>query len=91
MTPHTKNCVNMLQWNARSIVANKCNLIKYIQDNVTDIVILQETHIKPKQTFSVRGYNSVQKTRNDGKGGVGFLIAKSISYSKIELVNNFNN
>lgn len=88
--PRTKKCLNILQWNARSVVANKPSLVNYIQNNPTDVIILAETWIKPSTKFSITGYNLVHNSRNDGKGGVGILISKNFAFTKEKINANFN-
>ena len=52
-----------------------------IEDQKPDIFALVETHLKPKQDISIKGYIFKALSReNKGGGGIGILIKKEISY-----------
>ena len=79
--------VIITQWNANSITAHKAELIKFInqQQRKPDVIIIQETFLKPKQVFTLDGYNVERNDREIGKkGGVATLLRKGIHYRKIE-------
>ena len=52
-----------------------------IEDQKPDIFALVETHLKPKQDISIKGYIFKALSReNKGGGGIAILIKKEISY-----------
>lgn len=91
---NTKNKINMfsiLQWNSRSIISNKSNLLNYLKNNANpDIIVLSETWLKPHNNFKINSYNLIQKCRVNGKGGVGILVKQNINYNIIDINYNFN-
>ena len=61
----------LLQWNARSLIANGQEFKGYI-DNLIEkpnVICVQETWLKPQMDFTVKGYIAVRKDRESGKGG----------------------
>ena len=79
--------VIITQWNANSVTAHKAELIKFInlQQRKPDVIIIQETFLKPKQVFTLDGYNVERNDREIGmKGGVATLLRKGIHYRKLE-------
>ena len=63
--------VIILQWNARSLLANGQEFKQFIKEMATkpDIVCVQETWLKPRLDFVVHGYTVIRRDRNDGVGG----------------------
>jgi len=61
----------ILQWNARSLIANGQEFNKYIlnQERCPDIICVQESWLKPCLNFSLKGYITVHKDRQGGNGG----------------------
>lgn len=61
----------ILQWNARSLIANGQEFKKYI-DNLIEkphIICIQETWLKPQMDFIIKGYNVIRNDREYGRGG----------------------
>lgn len=63
----------ILQWNCRSVRAQRDELLMLISDHNPHIIVLCETWLKEIQSFFIRNYKIVRKDRQDGYGGV--LIA----------------
>lgn len=82
--------LTVLQWNCRSIKANKLSLIKYISINPVDVIVLSETWLQENDTFDIRGFNNIRRDRRDGKAGVAIFISHKITFSEINLSNNFS-
>lgn len=82
--------LHILQWNARSLFANKASLQNFLISNPVDIIVLSEIWLKPSSNFHLKGYNFVKKCRDDGKGGVGILLADGLFYREFKIKNNFN-
>ena len=80
--------------NIKSIRNNKDTLEHYIRENNIDIVMLNETWLKPNENININGYKSHVLNRKDGYGGVGFLVKNQISarptihpkYKPIEII-----
>lgn len=82
------NKLNFIQWNGRSVMANKGYLEYFIHENNIGIGLLSETWFKPGTVVSFQGYNVVRKDRDDGKGGVAIIIKKNTPYSLLKVNNN---
>ncbi|KAH0814294.1 hypothetical protein GEV33_008497 [Tenebrio molitor] len=66
----------ILQWNARSIAANKSNLLNYLKTETIDFMLISETWLTPHHTFKIGSYSCIRKDRGpDGKGGVAILVS----------------
>ena len=55
----------LLQWNARSLIANGQEFKKYI-DNLRqkpNVICIQETWLKPQLDFIIKGYAAVRRDR----------------------------
>ena len=57
--------VLILQWNARSMLANGQEFKQFIEDceNKPDIICIQETWLKPHLDFIIYGYVCVRRDR----------------------------
>ena len=74
----------ILQWNARSLIANGQELKKFIRDSdmKPHIVCVQETWLKPCLDFVIPGYVSLRKDRSDNTqgGGCATFVKCGIQY-----------
>jgi len=67
--------INILQWNARSITANKNSLTRYISLHPQfSIIAVSETHLKPNQPFRFQNFTSFRADRNHMRGGGAALL-----------------
>nr|CAI5820850.1 unnamed protein product [Callosobruchus analis] len=83
--------LNIVQWNARSAIANHNLLKNLISDTKADIVILSETWYKSIHNITLRGYNVIRKDRGDGKGGVAIFLRNNIPFKQISFENLTSN
>lgn len=77
----------ILQWNARSLIANGQEFKNYVDNQCVkpNVICIQETWMIPKLEFSIKGYSSVRRDRENGKGGgVITFIQKGIQYREIK-------
>lgn len=81
MNLSNKSQLNILQWNARSAVANKPSLEKILFDKNIHIAIISETWFKPDKFINFPGYNILREDREDGRAGVAIFIKSNIFYS----------
>uniref|UniRef100_A0A3B5QAR3 Reverse transcriptase domain-containing protein n=1 Tax=Xiphophorus maculatus TaxID=8083 RepID=A0A3B5QAR3_XIPMA len=74
----------ILQWNARSLIANGQELKGYVDslEDKPEIICVQETWLKTTLDFVIKGYNSVRRDRQEerGGGGCGIFIKQGIQY-----------
>jgi len=75
--------LNILQWNAQSIVSNKYVLAKFLYDNDIHIAIISETWLKQTQNFQISKYNIVKNNCGNNHNGVAILIRDYIDFSII--------
>lgn len=63
--------LSILQWNARSLIANGQELKQFIEESPVkpDIICVQETWLKPSLDFIIYGYTAVRKDRSSAIGG----------------------
>ena len=75
----------LLQWNARSLIANGQEFKGYI-DNLVEkpnVICVQETWLKPQLDFTMKGYVAVRKDRESGRGGGVATFIQNGLYHKI--------
>ena len=78
----------ILQWNARSLIANGQELKKYLDGfkNKPEIVCIQETWLKPCLDFVIPGYESVREDRAEGTGGgCATFVRVGVQYQRVAL------
>lgn len=77
----------ILQWNARSLIANGQELKGFIctLNSKPDIVCVQETWLKPSLDFVIQGYTSIHKDRvGKNGGGCAMSVRSRIKYSPLD-------
>lgn len=68
-------------WNADSIRHKKTELENFIKDRNIDIILLQETYLKPQDNFKIPNYQIYRKDRlNKPGGGVAIAIKNRIDH-----------
>lgn len=73
----------ILQWNARSLVANGLEFKSVINELEIkpDLICIQGSWLKPRFDFVIKGYVSERRDRGEGNGGGCItLIKESIQY-----------
>ena len=76
---HQPVMVLLLQWNARSLLANGQELKHFIKelDVVPDVICVQETWLKHSFDFVIYGYYVIRHDRENGDGGGCVTFIKS--------------
>lgn len=77
----------ILQWNARSLIANGQEFKKYVDgyQNKLDLICVQETWLKACLDFVMPGYVCIRKDRLDtGGGGCATFIKAGIQYKVVD-------
>lgn len=75
----------IIQWNCRSIIPKKTDLIYLINKYNPTVIALSETWLKPGYLFNIPGYSCLREDRFDGCGGVAILIKNSVHFCQIHL------
>lgn len=80
--------LTILQWNARSLIANGQELKLHIQEQSTkpNLICIQESWLKPSLDFTIYGYTAVHKDRTPAiGGGVVTFIQHGINYRIVSI------
>jgi len=78
----------ILQWNARSLIANSQEFKKYISDSsfTPQVICIQETWLKPHLKSVLQGYSAVRRDRKVGNGGgVVTFIKDDVAYKQVNV------
>lgn len=78
----------ILQWNARSLIANGQELKRYIHEltDKPEVICIQETWLKPHLQFIIKGYSAIRYDRsNERGGGCVTFIKEGIPYKCIKV------
>ena len=78
----------ILQWNARSLIANGQEFKQFIysQQEKPDILCIQESWLKPNLDFIITGYVTIRRDREEGVGGGCVTFVKEgIPYRVIDI------
>ena len=72
----------ILQWNARSMIANGQEFKRFIEDrsDKPDIICIQETWLKNQLDCIVYGYVSIRRDRVEVGGGCATFIKEGVLY-----------
>nr|CAH7745809.1 unnamed protein product [Callosobruchus chinensis] len=79
---------NLIHWNINGIKSKYCDLKSLITSYGPFCLALQETHLRPSDTFTLRGYKTFRKdavSYDRACGGVITLIRDSIQASEVTL------
>lgn len=83
---------HILQWNARSLVANGQEFKKVVADLEVrpDVMCIQETWLRPHLDFVISGYSSVRCDRIGTQGGGCITFIKdTLAYRRITVPNEY--
>ena len=82
-----RDTIKIVTWNIASVHQHKTKLLTMSNNHRPDVILLQETKIKPKHTFRIPGYETITKHNEMLAHTITILIKHSvISVSKIKLV-----
>ena len=84
-TPITRN-LNIAYWNANGIFKQKSIFQHFIEEQQTDIALLNETHLKQYHHWTFRNYTIIRTDRQtEAKGGTAIVIRNSIPFEPVIL------
>ena len=78
--------ISILQWNARSMLANGQEFKKYVDElpSKPEVICAQETWLKPSLDFRIVGYVAVRRDRGGAVGGgCATFIREDVSYREV--------
>lgn len=64
-----RNSISIISWNANSIKGKILELRAYVKDKNPDILLLQETHLRPSDSLSIPNYITYRNDRLTHRGG----------------------
>lgn len=80
--------IRILNWNARSIRAKKLEFGTFLKDYNIDVGLITETHLTPKDAFSIQDYSTIRMDRiSSAGGGVAIVVKNGVSFSVIPHLN----
>lgn len=68
--------VSILSWNANSISSKGPELDQFLYEQSIDVVLLQETFLKPGDNFQLPNYTLYRNDRVRGRGGGTCILVK---------------
>lgn len=84
-----RNSITIMQWNARSLIANGAELEKYIEDLKIkpDVICIQETWLNNTKSVNLKNYKCFREDRMNGRrgGGVANFVRETIPAREIKL------
>jgi len=78
--------LNIIQWNARSLISNGLECKKYVEDLEVkpNAICIQESWLIPRLDFGIKGYMSGRRDRESGKGGgVVAFIQRGLQFREV--------
>lgn len=78
----------VIQWNCNGIISHYCELKMLIRDTDPMCICLQETHLKPDQPYTLRGFDIVRKDavpQVRAKSGVAIIMKSGVIFRKINI------
>ena len=78
--------LKIASWNAYSIKAKKLELLKFLQEHEIDVLLVQETFLKPQDKFTLQNYTIIRQDRLRERGG-GTLVATRKNIYHYEIPN----
>lgn len=83
--PNKGNDQRVIQWNVRSLIPRKPEIINLIKGSTANVCALCETLLRPGSVCNISYFNVERRGRGDGHGGVTFLIKHGIAYRCLNL------
>lgn len=78
--------LNVAYYNCNSLAAQKCELEHFLFQRNIDVLLLNETFLKPSHRFRLANYKSFRSDRISGRGGgTAILIKTSLKCDAISL------
>lgn len=75
----------VLQWNCRSVIDKKPELINLVNKYEPSVIALGETWLKPNSPFKIRGYTCLRQDRSGGHDGAALLVKNNLYINPISL------
>ena len=77
--------LNIISWNANSVKGKMGELKEFLYEAEVDILLIQETFLKPTDPLKVPNYNIYRNDRLTGRGGgTAVIIKRNIEHHRLE-------
>ena len=77
-----KNKITIITYNANGIKKQKKIFEDFIEKHQPEIILIQETNLKPNTRFSIKNYNTIRNDRTTAqRGGTATLIKQNIKFT----------
>lgn len=73
-------------WNANGLLNKKNELVHYLNKHNIDVLLVNETHLKPNQIPKIRDYNFYKNDRLTKGGGVAIYIKNNLSHCELPII-----
>lgn len=88
-TSQNKSFINHLTiayWNANGLTNKKAEIQQYLEEKKIDVMLINETHLKPHQRLNIANYHTHRNDRDIKKGGgTAILTKKGIKHYKLPI------
>lgn len=75
--------LKVITFNARSVLSQRTDLMRFLQSHQVDVLLLQETFLKPGHRFSIPNYQVV-RFHWAHQGGTAIIIRSSLVFDKLQ-------
>lgn len=72
-------------WNADGVYEQKPELKYFLKDHHIDIMLMNETHLKPHHTFRISNYSIIRTDRPGIKGGTAIMYKNQLPAQQIDI------
>lgn len=84
-----KDTLRIAYWNANSLTDKKHELTIFLENYKIDVMLHQETFLKPSRSFNIQNYVTYRSDRLTGpRGGTAILVHKTINNNQLPIVSN---
>lgn len=84
-TQNNLKSLNIVQWNAKSIIPRLPEISKYC--DLFNVFLISETWLTPNKSFWLKGFDTVRRDRVDRRGGgVMILVYNKLKYKTIPMI-----
>lgn len=81
MDNSNRDGVFIVSWNTNSVYPKRHELLQFVADNDVDILLLQETFLRPHTIFNIPNYSVYRNDRTDrGGGGTAVVVKNSLKH-----------
>lgn len=78
---HNHDSIKLLYWNAEGIKSKQIEFFEHLNENRIIVALIQETWLKPRDSFSHKDFNCYRNDRiNRARGGVAIIVSKNLKH-----------